>query len=303
MRNTIRKSCAEFSKFLHSIDQHSLPDYRDRFFEHVDIIADQISRSDQPEEDSALFFESCGPIDASFLHRRTRKKPLGYAGDFLLIDWIYTHKTADSGVGRLFDEMFHTYEAARAVRNRKKYFIEKCRELAEGGKKHVNILDLGCGSCRDVVEAYTLCNNGTRYHFHCIDHEPQAIEYAKTLLGDSGAGNQVTLECANVFKFRGDGKYDLIWSAGLFDYLENRVATLLIRKFWKYLGDGGKIIFGNFSPLNPTRKGMELVGQWHLIHRSAHELIGICEEANVPYASLEVESEELGINLFCIITK
>lgn len=303
MGNNIQESCADFSKLLHSVDRYPLSDYRNLFFEHINRIAEQITNSAQPEADSELFFESCEALKSSLLHQRTREKPLGYAGDFLLIDWIYTQKTADSGMGKIFDEMFHTYEAAKAVRNRKEYFIKKCHELRSALHSRVDVLDIGSGSCRDVLEAHTVCNNGTQYYFHCIDHEPQAIDYAKNLLSGTEAETYVNLECANAFKFRGDRKYDLIWSAGLFDYLENRLAALLIKKLWRYLKDGGKFIFGNFSPKNPIRNGMELVGQWHLIHRSAHELIQIGEAAGIPYTSLEVEAEELGINLFCIITK
>jgi hypothetical protein len=48
---------------------------------------------------------------------------------------------------------------------------------------------------------------------------------------------------------------------------------------------------------------MELVGKWFLFHRSANNLIEICNAAGIPYSKLEVESESLGINLFCKIKK
>lgn len=303
MGNNIQETCVEFSKFLKSIPEYDLPEYKSEFFKQIEDIASQISQSDDPERDAATFFECCDPIQSSLLHSRTREKPLGYAGDFLLLDWIYTQKTADSGIGKLFDQMFHSYEAATAVRNRKAYFIRKCKELHERKLKRVDILDIGCGSCRDIIEAHTICNNGTQYYFHAVDHEPKAIAYAESLLEGTDVKDFVSLENANAFQFRTDKKYDLIWSAGLFDYLENRIAALLIKKVWRYLKDDGQMIFGNFSPDNPTKTGMELVGHWKLIHRSAHELIDIVNQAKVDYSSLEIEAEDLGINLFCVIRK
>ena len=140
-------------------------------------------------------------------------------------------------------------------------------------------------------------------HFHCVDHEPRAMEYAENILSKTSMRKNVHLDTCNVFKIKTDKKYDLIWSAGLFDYLEDRVAVLLLKRMWKLLKEGGQIIFGNFSPENPTRKGMELIGKWYLIHRTANELIRLVRSSKLPFHELEVESEVLGINLFCVITK
>jgi SAM-dependent methyltransferase len=98
-------------------------------------------------------------------------------------------------------------------------------------------------------------------------------------------------------------KYDLIWSAGLFDYLDDRIAALLLKKVWRNLKDGGQIIFGNFGPDNPTRNGMELVVRWYLIHRTAEDLVKLVRMSGVPFSEVSIESEPLGVNLFCVIKK
>ena len=98
-------------------------------------------------------------------------------------------------------------------------------------------------------------------------------------------------------------KYYLIWIAGLFDYLDDRVAKILLKKLWRYLKDGGELVFGNYSPDNPTRTGMELVARWNLIHRSANDLIKLCTDTGLSFSEIEVESEPLGVNLFCVISK
>ncbi len=299
----IEQAFERFSRTVSKIDQSDLPSIKADIFEQIDRIADLIEHSAEPEAAKEAFFRKCGIFDHSLMHRRTRWKPMGYAGDFLVIDWIYTQKTADSGLGKKIDELFHSYEAAQAVRNRKAYFIKICAELSRKTQSRIDVLDLGCGSCRDVLEAHQRCNNGVQYFFHCVDHEPKAIEYAKSLVGGTDAEPYIQLDCSNVFRFDTAKRYDLIWSAGVFDYLSDRAAAILIRKCWKYLKEGGLLVFGNFSPQNPTRKGMELVSKWTLLHRTANELVKICEESGVPYSSLDVESETLGINLFCRISK
>ncbi len=303
MRDDIHHEFEDFAQFLTTIEPSNLSAYKENFFRKIDHIAELIEGAPNQKELEDEFFEMCGTIDSSLMHNRTREKPLGHAGDYQLIDWIYTGKTANSPRGKLFDLLFHSYEAAISVRNRKNYFIKKVIELSHTKKSRIDILNLGCGPCRDVLEAYETSQNGKNIYFHCIDTETQAIEYAKQLLAHTHAQDNVYFEKANVLRFRTDREYDMIWSAGLFDYLEDRVAIVLLKKTWKHLKKGGQIIFGNFSPKNPTRRGMELVGKWYLIHRSAQQLIAMTRNAGLEFSEIEVESEPMGINLFCIIKK
>ncbi len=303
MREDLRDAMERFKRILTSNDRSDLSNYKKEFFDQIDRISEIIGSNGHSEQEREEFFQICSTLDQSLMHGRTRHKPLGYAGDFQLIDWIYTQKTAESGLGKYFDELFHTYEAAQAVRNRKAYFIRICDELSKEKKSKIDILNIGCGSCRDVIEAVESRTNGTAYRFHCVDHESKAIEYAKSLLAGTRAALYVELECKNMFRIQTNRTFDLIWSAGLFDYLDDRVAALLIKKNWRYLKQGGWFVFGNFSPQNPTRNGMELVGKWYLLHRTANDLIEICNRARVPYSKLEIDHESLGINLFCKIQK
>jgi len=51
------------------------------------------------------------------------------------------------------------------------------------------------------------------------------------------------------------------------------------------------------------RERMELVGEWFLIHRTAEQLLDICQNSGLDYSKIEIESEPQGINLFCTIQK
>ncbi|MFO7891822.1 MAG: class I SAM-dependent methyltransferase [bacterium] len=302
--NEIQTDFDSFKQLIEEIKTtKDLTEYKSNFFNLIDTIAEKINSSTNQEYLKEEFFNICSGMECSLMHNRTRKKPCGYAGDYLLLDWIYTKKTADNGVGKLFDKLFHSYEAAISVRNRKEYFKNKCCELLQESSKRIDILDLACGSCRDVYEIYQSLTNSHKIHFHCVDSDPRAVGYAKKLLNGKINRYNIDINVADAFRLKTNKKYDLIWSAGLFDYLERRVAVLLLKKIWRHLKADGRIIFGNFSPKNPTRKGMELVGKWYLIHRSAAELIEICRETKLPVSEIEVESEPGGINLFCILKK
>ncbi|MBN2031121.1 class I SAM-dependent methyltransferase [bacterium] len=301
--DNIEKQFNRFKKFISEIDQTNLSEYKEKFFQQINSIAKTIESAPNRTELEDHFFEMCGGIETSIMHKRTRKKPLGYAGDYQLIDWIYTKKTAPSGKGKLFDLLFHSYEAAESVRNRKAYFIQKCIELSRQKQSRFDILNIGCGSCRDVLEMYQYSKNGKQIYFHCVDHEKKALQYAKKLFANTQLRENIHLDNENIFKLKTSKKYDMIWSAGLFDYLEDPMAILLLKKIWRYLKEDGQIIFGNFSTKNPTRKGMEMVGKWHLIHRTADHLIKLCKKTHLPFSEIEIESEPLGVNLFCILRK
>ena len=303
MTDSIHQQFEEFDRLLSAYETSPISQYRDAIYAKVDVIADQIRASENYVELEKEFMQICQKFASGPMHQRARNQPLGYAGDYLLIDWIYTNKTAENGNAQLSDRLFQSYEAAQAVRNRKDYFIQKCLELSHSKNERIDVLNLASGPCRDVLETFEASDNGRNLHFHCIDQEPEAVDYAQKLLASSKAAENVHLEVQNVLRLRTDKTYDLIWSAGLFDYLEDSTIVLLLKRLWKYLKDDGQIIFGNFGPNNPTRKGMELVSRWYLIHRSVDELIELCKKAGIPFRELEIESEPLGINLFCVIKK
>jgi len=303
MEPRITSTFEDFFNFIATEPSQDIESYKKEFFARIESIADLIDSSNQKEQLKEEFFKMCNPLEDSIMHKRTREKPLGYSGDFLLIDWIYTKKTADSPRGKFFDQLFHSFEASESVRNRKEFFIKKCQQIADNATGPVKILDLGCGSCRDVLEAFQSVSNHENLFFHCIDQEPEAINYAKDLFVDTPYYSHITFEQSNIFFIKRNQNYDYIWSAGLFDYLDDRTIKILLKKLWKILTPGGKIIFGNFSPKNPTKKGMELVGKWYLIHRSAEQLLDISQGAGINYSKIEIESEPQGINLFCEIQK
>ena len=56
-------------------------------------------------------------------------KPYGYPGDFTLIDKIYRFDVNQDTQYRNWDLFFQNQPGASAVRNRKEFFIEYCRNL------------------------------------------------------------------------------------------------------------------------------------------------------------------------------
>jgi len=238
------------------------------------------------------------------LHAKTMQghayhKPYGYAGDFEIIDKIYTSFKSDDEKYRRWDEFFHAQEAPCAVRNRKTFFLNTLNRITQE-KQSIRVLNVGSGPGRDVFEFFEK-KSPSVVHFDCIDNDHNAIEYASKLC--QPYLDQLSFINANIFKFRATRKYDLIWSAGLFDYLNDKLFIFLLKKLYSDLKPGGVLYIGNFSDKNPTRRYMEIFGDWHLFHRNEHQLRGLALQAGIGPANINISSEPLGVNLFLELFK
>ncbi|RXK84644.1 class I SAM-dependent methyltransferase [Chlorobaculum sp. 24CR] len=227
------------------------------------------------------------------------QKPHGYAGDFEIIDKIYTSFKSDDEKYRRWDEFFHAQEAPCAVRNRKTFFLNVLNYFTQD-KGSIRVLNVGSGPGRDMLE-YFENNQQSTIHIDCIENDKKAVEYASRLCKPHLG--QISFINANVFKFRATQKYDVIWSAGLFDYLNDKRFIFLLKKLYSFLKEDGFLYVGNFSDQNPTRKYMELFGNWHLFHRNEQQLRDMALQAGISRANTKISSEPLGINLFLEIFK
>ena len=230
-------------------------------------------------------------------------KPYGYAGDFELIDRIYNGWRSSDKIQAKWDDLYHAADSAMAVRNRKKYFIDLVdRFSAVDGVNISNpsVLNLGSGPCRELYEYFRL-HPKTRIKFDCVDMDSNAIEYASGVCDNFI--DSVNFINQNVFRLKCDKQYDLIWSAGLFDYFSDKLFVRLTKKIYSMLHINGEMVIGNFSTSNPSRGLMEVLCQWYLYHRSEEKLIELALKAGVSAKNIEVRSEETGINLFLHLTK
>ncbi len=98
---------------------------------------------------------------------------------------------------------------------------------------------------------------------------------------------------------------DVIYSTGLFDYLDYKISVRLINNLRQMLKPGGKIIISDvrdkFS--NPSIYFMEWVADWNLIYRSDDEFRQIFIDAGFGKEELEFSFEQQGVMQYIIGTK
>lgn len=228
------------------------------------------------------------------------KKPFGYPGDFNLINSIYNNHINEDDRFRKWDIFFQNQPGAIAVRNRKNYFIDYCKRLIDEPGRELRVLILGSGPATDVYD-FLENNQGCRISFDLIDFDQNAIDFSREK--NRKFNGAISYNRINVLRYKPFKSYDLIWSAGLFDYFKDKHFIFLVQKYVSYLSANGEYIISNFSKDNPTRRLMEVLSDWFLNHRNKEDLFGIASRANINKRLVQVDTEPLGVNLFLRISK
>jgi len=249
----------------------------------------------------------CSP----FVHR-AYTKPLGYAGDYEMVNMILGDPlTGQSTYAKLVNSSYLSVSTATAHRNRIKILIDRmaaeARRMAVRGNGLLKVLDIGCGPAREVEDFILSDPVVERCSFKLVDFNPETIEYAQQRLSEAvcRAGRTPELEfaCQSVHQLlrdasrRSDGgepSYDVVYCAGLFDYLSDRVCSALLRLFCRLTKPGGIVLATNVHPSNPIRHMMDHVLEWYLIHRDESELLRLAP----PEEQSRVFTDPTGVNVF-----
>ncbi|MEM6343152.1 MAG: class I SAM-dependent methyltransferase [Bacteroidota bacterium] len=292
-------SKAEVIKIIKHLDQKGGP--RPQDLPHLEQFSRQIMASFAAGNfDKAELAEISRCLGKEYLactvNGRSLNKPEGYAGDYMLIESIYQYLVTPHLKYRNWDLCFQETEAAQAVRNRKDYFKNQAAKLIlHKWEQDFSILNLACGPAREIFELYQSLPQH-RFSTTCIDGDPKALAYAKNLLHAYSA--QTEFIKGNAFRHRAEEQYDLIWSAGMFDYLNDKLFVYMLKRMKNWLKVGGKVIVGNFSTFQPSRYYMEVFGEWYLYHRNEADLIRLAIEAGYKMKQIHIGQEVKGINLF-----
>jgi SAM-dependent methyltransferase len=233
-----------------------------------------------------------GTMQAEALERK-----YGYSGDFEIIDHIYTRQVNADPRKRLWDLYFHSQAAPVAVRNRKAYFQQLMQQhlQARGAGMWLEVLNVASGPGRDMREFF-LENPNARVTLDCVEMDERAIEHASRLCAPWM--DRLSFHHRNVLRYLPEKGYDLVWSAGLFDYMTDKLFVHLLTALLKVTKPGGEVVVGNFSDFNSSRDYMELLGHWQLHHRSRETLLMLAAQAGAAPELVQIFWEPEGVNYF-----
>lgn len=237
-------------------------------------------------------------------------KPKGYAGDCNMIEMIYANEPKGDGkVGFLIDQWSLDSASCRAVRGRRKLLRENLKKICDEKQANtgpISIMPLACGPSRELCDFMAQCEYTDRIEVLCVDIDPEALEMSSRNLNGNGKNMNIRFMNENLIKWalgktdQDFGKKDIIYSAGLLDYLDDDLFAAFITRCHHHLKPGGHLIVGNFKD-GPDRLFMDHLLNWKLILREKEDFERLF--ARSPFGSdIKVVEEEESINLFAIAT-
>jgi extracellular factor (EF) 3-hydroxypalmitic acid methyl ester biosynthesis protein len=248
-------------------------------------------------------------MGAAFM-QRTNLKPRGYAGDAVMMDMLYDNKF----VGRYaFNKLLHKHPvehaAARAVRNRRVLVPRMMREAlsAAGGRTPFTILSVACGPARELEDFFVADDDCERLEVTLLDQDEEALAAARLMIDVLGQrrARPLTVKWVNdsvrtLLRTRDLagrlGRFDFIYTMGMFDYLTPPVAKALLAKLYELLQPGGVMVVGNYHASNPSRYYMAYWLDWVLYYRTEAEMLELT--APLSGARSTITFDESGSQMF-----
>jgi extracellular factor (EF) 3-hydroxypalmitic acid methyl ester biosynthesis protein len=208
---------------------------------------------------------------------RAFAKPRGYAGDAVLLDFIYhdpanrCYATAATARGRAALGFSTNTPAPRAVRNRAWLLANEIDALCRR-TEDAEILSLACGHLREARESVALASRSAG-RFIAIDQDVESLEVVRRDAGPLGVEAAEGSVKSMIARGAGLGRFDFIYAAGLYDYLNDRTAGRLVSTLFSMLKPGGKLWAANFLPDIIDRAFMESFMDWWLIYRTPAQML------------------------------
>jgi len=210
--------------------------------------------------------------------RHCYSKPRGYPGDAELIDFVYKHPDVRGSVdaattaGRTVLNVTVNVPACQAVRRRKEVLARKIDEVAEE-RSQAEVLAVACGHLREAESSIALKKGGIA-RLLATDQDQislgKADRYRSTLRSNIEARN---LSVRNLIMGKHElGTFDLVYAAGLYDYLDARLAGRLTTTLFKLLKSGGRLLIPNFLTGLNQEAYMEVCMDWYLLYRTRAEI-------------------------------
>jgi len=259
------------------------------------------------------------------MFRRAFEKPLGYAGDFRLMEMYYANEyTAETLYGDFLQHVAQHYPLGQSVRAREAT-IRILISSVMSNKMLSRIVSLACGP---AVELQRLLRDlgplQTPLELVLVDQDDQTMHYCHEALSravvqrNQDPHPMVELNCLHLsirqilrpendaeklFIERAFAASDLMYATGLLDYLPQNLARRLVARLYDLLAPGGRLFLGNLKKCPTSSWIMDYVLAWYLDYRTPATMLDLAEGLDPEPAEKGIAYDETGLCMFLDITK
>ncbi len=238
----------------------------------------EIRRLESVGVDQKIIFQELQDIreifGKSIFISRLQNWPRGYQGDFETIEYLCNsvNQTPPNTVEYYLEDIALSHPLVQQHRNKVHWQSQHLLNTISSIQDKNGILSIGSGGCRDLRLIKSALNN-KKIKLVINDIDENAISFAKKRL-DSTWKNLILIQGDSLRKTREMSKYapfELIVAGGLFDYLPDKYACLLLKRLSAMLTENGKICFTNILKPNPWKIWMDYLLNWNLLERTEQD--------------------------------
>ena len=208
---------------------------------------------------------------------RNITKPRGYHGDYQTMLYAYEDRyTGTTNLGKCLHRYVTTDRSAFAVRGRRRHLAARIQAVC--ARRPGTIFSVACGPAMEVADA--LRAGAAIRRVVLLDQDQEALQCAERNVRPVLPGNTelalMNIGVADLItsgepELERLGPYDLIYSAGLYDYLPDQAALMLNWYLTGLLAEDGLLEVGNFTEF-PMGFFTDLVCGMRLILRGEKDL-------------------------------
>jgi extracellular factor (EF) 3-hydroxypalmitic acid methyl ester biosynthesis protein len=212
---------------------------------------------------------------------RAATKPRGYAGDAVMMDYIYSGQPPEgtSELGRTIFGATTRVSMGLSVLYRRQLLKSQIDDVVvtrEGGR----ILSVASGHAREL-EGSLVQSPLFAGEVVALDQDPLSCNEVQRVHGSprvrvlhQGVRDLLAKPADEL------GRFDLVYSAGLYDYLPDILARRLTVRLAQLLAPGGRLLIANFVPGGSGRGYMELFMDWTLVLRDEAQMLALLRAAD-----------------------
>ena len=243
---------------------------------------------------------------------RTYTKPLGYAGDYQMVNQILDDpRQGPNTYFQMVNTAFLQNVLAEAHRNRIDILVDFLTRLADSARqagRPFRILNVGCGPAVEIQRFLQTYPHPEWLSFELVDFSEETLAWTRAKLssivkqtGKPVAINYVQDSVHKLLKRRTDPasdsarEFDAVYCAGLFDYLSDKVCSRLMLHFAARTNHGGTLLVTNVHSNNSNKFFMEHLLEWYLIYRDAAILEPLLPMQS---ATRKIYTDATGMNIF-----
>jgi hypothetical protein len=238
---------------------------------------------------------------------RAFAKPRGYAGDAVMMDYIYGLGEADDALrnatplGRAIFKHLDTRPAKRGVRYRRLLIAYMLDEAARRG--NARVLAIAAGHLREVD--LSSAAQGRKFaEFVALDQDEASLSVVSRDYGHLGIKAQAGSVRQILTGKVKPGQYDFVYAAGLYDYMDARTGQAFTRRMFDMTRPGGTMLIPNFLTGIAEAGYMEAFMDWHLIYRDHAQMIDLMADVRSDQvADMEVFNDPDDTIAFLVVRK